>query len=436
MKLHSQEVRTLAPENDPLKIGMGWSVSDLSKPQIFVESTFGDSHPGSAHLDQFVQQAVQAVNEHGGKAARYFATDMCDGIAQGHDGINYSLPHRDAIVNLVEAQANASVYDGGVFIASCDKSVPAMLMSIGRLKEMSAIMVTGGVMEAHTLPKKYVVNDPACAINDLLTLEQIGKFDAWEKTGVIPNEQLDYYKHNACPSCGACSFMGTASTMQVMAEALGLMLPGTALMPATAPELKQAAYDAGVQMMKLVEQGITAKDIVTKKSFENAIMVHAAISGSTNATMHLPAIAHEFGIEIDADTFDRMHRGAHYLLNIRPSGDWPAQYFYYAGGVPRVMEEIKSMLHLDVLTVTGKTLGENLEELKHNGFYEHCDEILKEKTAHLGIHATREDIIHSFDNAKGTNGSMQFLPPACRWSWLRSLWRHWFASRLVLLPWP
>ena len=154
MKLHSQEVRTLAPENDPLKIGMGWSVSDLSKPQIFVESTFGDSHPGSAHLDQFVQQAVQAVNEHGGKAARYFATDMCDGIAQGHDGINYSLPHRDAIVNLVEAQANASVYDGGVFIASCDKSVPAMLMSIGRLKEMSAIMVTGGVMEAHTLPKK------------------------------------------------------------------------------------------------------------------------------------------------------------------------------------------------------------------------------------------------------------------------------------------
>ena len=409
MKLHSQEVRTLAPENDPLKIGMGWSVRDLSKPQIMVESTFGDSHPGSAHLDRFVRQTVQAVNEHGGKAARYFATDMCDGIAQGHDGINYSLPHRDAIVNLVEAQANATVYDGGVFIASCDKSVPAMLMSIGRLKEMSAIMVTGGVMEAHTLPKKYVVNDPACAINDLLTLEQIGKFDAWEKTGVIPNEQLDYYKHNACPSCGACSFMGTASTMQVMAEALGLMLPGTALMPATAPELKQAAYDTGAQLMKLVEQGITAKDIVTRESFENAIMVHAAISGSTNATMHLPAIAHEFGIEIDADTFDRMHRGAHYLLNIRPSGDWPAQYFYYAGGVPRVMEEIKSMLHLDVLTVTGKTLGKNLEELKNNGFYEHCDEILKEKTAHLGISVTREDIIHSFDNAKGTDGSIAIL---------------------------
>ena len=409
MELRSQAVRKLAPENDPLKIGMGWKVDDLAKPQIMVESTFGDSHPGSAHLDQFVKEAVQAVNTHGGKAARYFATDMCDGIAQGHDGINYSLPHRDAIVNLVEAQANATVYDGGVFIASCDKSMPAMLMSIGRLKDLSAIVVTGGVMEAHTLPKKYVVNDPACAINDLLTLEQIGKFDAWEKTGVIPNEQLDYYKHNACPSCGACSFMGTASTMQIMAEALGLMLPGTALMPATAPELKQAAYDAGVQVMKLVAEGIKAKDIVTMKSFENAIMVHAAISGSTNATMHLPAIAHEFGFEIDADTFDRMHRGAHYLLNIRPSGDWPAQYFYYAGGVPRVMEEIKSMLHLDVMTVTGKTLGENLEDLKKNGFYEHCDEILQEKTKGLGIKVTREDIIHSFDNAKGTDGSIAIL---------------------------
>ena len=409
MQLRSQQVRTLAPENDPLKIGMGWTVPDLSKPQILVESTYGDSHPGSAHLNRFVEQAVQAVNEHGGKAARYYATDMCDGIAQGHDGINYSLAHRDAIVNLVEAQANASVYDGGVFIASCDKSMPAMLMSIGRLKDMSAIVVSGGVMEAHTLPEKYVVQDPACKINELLTLEQIGKFDAWEKTGVIPNDQLDYYKQHACPSCGACSFMGTASTMQIMAEALGLMLPGTALMPATAPELKQAAYDAGVQLMKLVEQGITAGDIVTKKSFENAIMVHAAISGSTNATMHLPAIAHEFGIEIDADTFDRMHRGAHYLLNIRPSGDWPAQYFYYAGGVPRVMEEIKSMLHLDVMTVTGKTLGENLEELKKSGFYDHCDKILKQKTANLSIPVSRTDIIHTFADAKGTDGSIAIL---------------------------
>jgi len=409
MELHSQQVRALAPESDPLKIGMGWTVDDLLRPQIMVESTFGDSHPGSAHLNQLVGQAVQAVNEHGGKAARYFATDLCDGIAQGHDGINYSLAHREAIVNLVEAQANASGFDGGIFIASCDKSVPAMLMSIGRLKDMSAIMVTGGVMEAHFLPKKYVVQDPSCAVNELLTLEQIGKFDAWEKTGVISGAQLDYYKRNACPSCGACSFMGTASTMQIMAEALGLMLPGASLMPATAPELQRSAYDAGVQLMILVKRGICAKDIVTKESFENAIMIHAAISGSTNAIMHLPAIAHEFGIEIDANTFDRMHRGAHYLLNIRPSGDWPAQYFYYAGGVPRVMEELRSVLHLDVMTVTGKTLGENLEALKQSGFYERCDALLREKSQVLGLALKRTDIIRSFNNAKGTDGSIAIL---------------------------
>lgn len=407
--LRSRKVRELAPEMDPLRIGMGWRMEDLEKPQIIVESTYGNSHPGSSHLNLFVEEAVKGVDDSGGKAARYFATDMCDGMGQGHDGINYSLAHREAIVNLVEAQANATTFDGGVFIASCDKAMPAMLMSIGRLKEMSAIVVTGGVMEAFDLDPAYVEADPACAINELLTLEQIGKFSAQYERHEISAERLTYYKQHACPSCGACSFMGTASTMQIMAEALGLMLPGTALMPATAPELRRAAYDAGKQLLTLVNQGIAASDIVTLKSFENAIMVHAAISGSTNAVMHIPAIAHEFGIEIDSDTFDRLHRGAHYLLNIRPSGDWPAQYFYYAGGVPRVMEEIKDMLHLDALTVTGKTLGENLEDIKKSGFYEHCDEILRSKSEaiHRTIHRT--DIIRDFTNAAGTNGSIAIL---------------------------
>lgn len=407
--MRSQEIRKLAPEMDPLRMGMGWTGADLEKPQIMVESTYGDSHPGSAHLNFFVEEAVRAVNEHGGKAARYFATDLCDGMAQGHDGINYSLAHREAIVNLIEAQANATTFDGGVFVASCDKAMPAMLMSIGRLKEMSAIVVSGGVMDAAVVEERYVEQDPGCAINELLTLEQIGKFSAQYERGEIPKEQLTYYKQHACPSCGACSFMGTASTMQIMAEALGLMLPGSALMPATSPELKEAAYQAGVQLMKLVEQGISAEDIVTMKSFENAIMVHAAISGSTNALMHIPAIAHEFGFEIDADTFDRMHRGAHYLLNVRPAGDWPAQYFYYAGGVPRIMEEIRSMLHLDVMTVTGKTLGENLDELKHSGYYEHCDAVLQEKSREIGREIKRTDIIRDFAHAIGTDGSIAIL---------------------------
>ena len=179
MILKSQQVRSLSPEMDPLRMGMGWTVDDLSKPQIMVESTYGNSHPGSGHLNIFVEEAVRGVNDHGGKAARYFATDMCDGMAQGHDGINYSLAHREAITNLVEAQANATTFDGGVFISSCDKAMPAMLMSIGRMKDMmAAIVVTGGVMEAYDLPAKYTENDPGCAINELLTLEQIGKFSA------------------------------------------------------------------------------------------------------------------------------------------------------------------------------------------------------------------------------------------------------------------
>lgn len=386
-ELHSQKIRALAPENDPLKLGMGWTIEELSKPQIMVESTFGDSHPGSAHLDIFVNEALRGIRDAGGKGARYFTTDICDGIAQGHDGINYSLVHRDMIVNMIEIHGSSTGFDGAVFIASCDKSVPACLMGTGRLN-MPSIVITGGVMDAG--PK-------------LLTLEQIGAYSAMCQRGEISREQLTYYKQHACPSCGACSFMGTASTMQIMAEALGLMLPGTALMPATSGELKEAAYKAGVLSVKLAERKVRAGDIITLQSFENAIMVHAAISGSSNSLLHLPAIAHEFGIELDADSFDKMHRGARYLLNIRPAGEWPAQFFYYAGGVPAVMEEIKSMLHLEAMTVTGKTLGENLEDLKKSGFYDQCEEYLHKQ----GIRRT--DVIRSFDNPIGKDGTIAIL---------------------------
>ena len=387
MELNSQRVRRLAPENDPLKIGMGWTLEDLDKPQIMVESTFGDSHPGSAHLDKLVNEAMKGISDEGGRGARYFTTDICDGIAQGHDGMNYSLASRDMIANMIEIHGKSTGFDAGVFIASCDKSMPGCLMGLGRLN-MPSIFITGGVMEAGP---------------DLLTLEQIGAYSAMCQRGEITEEQFAYYKHNACPSCGACSFMGTASTMQIMAEALGLMLPGTALMPATSKELLEAAYAAGRQSVVLARKGIKASDIVTMDSFENAIMVHAAISGSTNSLLHIPSIAHEFGFEIDSDTFDRMHRGAHYLLDIRPAGKWPAEFFYYAGGVPAVMEEIKSQLHLDAMTVTGKTLGENLEELKRNGFYERCGRYLSEK----GL--KRTDVIRSFDSPIGTNGTVAIL---------------------------
>ena len=385
--LKSQSARTAGPEVDPLWIGAGKQVADLSKPQIIIESSFGDSHPGSVHLLELAEEARTGVSEAGGYGARYFCTDICDGEAQGHDGINYSLPSRDMMANMMEIHANATPFDGGVFIASCDKSMPAHLMAVGRIN-IPSIIVTGGVMDAGP---------------DLLTLEQIGMYSAMYERGEITKEQMDFYKHNACPSCGACSFMGTASTMQIMAEALGLMLPGSALLPATSADLREFARKAGRQAVWLAEQNLTPDKIVTKASFENAIMVHAAISGSTNSLLHLPAIAREFGIEIDSDTFDRLHRGAHYLLNIRPAGEWPAQFFYYAGGVPAVMEEIKSMLHLDVMTVTGKTLGENLDGLKAEGFYEKCAGYLEK------WNLKQEDVIRPFERPFGTDGSIAIL---------------------------
>mgnify|MGYP004680367585 FL=1 len=394
MELASQKFRANAPELDPLRIGTGWKEEDLGKVQIFIESTFGDSHPGSGHLDKLVEAAREGVAAAGGFGARYFTTDMCDGESQGNDGINYSLVSREMIANMIEIQANATPFDGGVYIASCDKGMPGNLMGMARVN-IPSVMVTGGTMAAGP---------------EMLTLEQLGMYSAMFERGEIDEAKLNWAKCNACPSCGACSFIGTASTMQIMAEALGLTLPGSALLPATSPDLIEYARKSGEQAVKLAQmENMRPSDIVTLESFENAIMVHAAISGSTNSLLHLPAIAHEFGIEIDGDTFDRLHRGAHYLLDLRPAGRWPAECFYYAGGVPAIMEEIKSVLHLDVMTVTGKTLGENLEELKQNGFYERCQKWLDQANEKYGIHMTKEDIIRPYDKAIGTDGSVAVL---------------------------
>ncbi len=392
--LTSQKMRQLAPELDPLRLGTGWKPEDLSKPQIFIESTFGDSHPGSGHLDKLVEAAREGAAQAGGHGARYFCTDMCDGESQGTDGINFSLASREMIANMIEIQANATPFDAGIYMASCDKGLPGNLMGLARVN-IPSVVVTGGTMAAGP---------------DLLTLEQLGMYSAKFERGEIDEEKLNWAKCNACPSCGACSFIGTASTMQIMAEALGLALPGSALLPATSPDLIEYARNAGKLAVKLARMdNMRPSDIVTMDSFENAILVHAAISGSTNTLLHLPAIAHEFGIEIDGDTFDRLHRGAHYLLDIRPAGRWPAEFFYYAGGVPAIMEEIRSVLHLDVMTVTGKTLGENLEELKRNGFYDRCQKWLEEANAKYGLSLTRQDIIRPYGQAIGTDGSIAIL---------------------------
>ena len=394
MELRSQEMRRNAPELDPLRIGTGWKPEDLSKPQVMIESTFGDSHPGSGHLDILVEEVRKGIEEAGGHGARYYCTDICDGESQGTDGINYSLASREMIANMIEIHANATPFDAGVYLASCDKGLPGNLMGLARV-DVPAVVVPGGTMNAGP---------------EMLTLEQLGMYSAKYQRGEIDEEKLNWAKCNACPSCGACSFIGTASTMQIMAEALGLALPGSALMPATSPDLLTFAREAGAQAVKLAAMpNMCPSGIVTMDSFENAILVHAAVSGSTNCLLHIPAIAHEFGIEITGDTFDRLHRNARYLLDVRPAGRWPAECFYYAGGVPAIMEEIKGHLHLDAMTVTGKTLGENLEELKKNGFYERCETWLQDFNARYHVSLKKEDIIRPYADAIGTDGSIAIL---------------------------
>lgn len=393
MILRSQKHRERAPEFDPLRIGTGWKPHDLEKPQIIIESTFGDSHPGSVHLNLLVEEARRGIYEEGGFGARYFCTDMCDGESQGTDGINFSLVSREMIANMIEIHASATPFDAGVFIASCDKGMPGNLMGLARVN-IPAVVVSGGCMNAGT---------------DMLTLEQLGMYSAQYERGEIEKSKLKWAKENACPSCGACSFIGTASTMQIMAESLGLSLPGSSLLPATSPDLLEYAYLSGKLSVKLAKEGKKPSDIVTYQSFENAILVHAAISGSTNCLLHIPALAHEFGIEITGDTFDTLHRNSKYILNIRPAGTWPAEFFYYAGGVPAIMEEIKEYLHLDAMTVTGKTLGENLEELKNNGFYDKCNSWLEKANQRFHIALRKEDIIRSTINPIGSNGSIAIL---------------------------
>ncbi len=382
-------MRELAPELDPLRIGTGWKPEDLSKPQVFIESTFGDSHPGSGHLDRLVNRVNEGIRDAGGKGARYFTTDMCDGESQGTDGINYSLASREMIANMIEIQANATPFDAGVYLASCDKGMPGNLIGLARVN-IPSVVVPGGTMASG--PK-------------LLTLNQLGVYSARFERGEIPEEELQWAKQNACPGCGACSFIGTASTMQIMAEAMGLTLPGAALLPADSEALYDVAYRSGKRAVELAMEGVKPQNLITMKHFENAILVHAAISGSTNTLLHLPAIAHEFGIEIDGDTFDRLHRNAKFVLDIRPTGKWPAEVFYYAGGVPGIMEEIRDVLHLDVMTVTGKTLGENLNELKENDYYEKCAEELRKFNERFGTSLTKEDIIHEM----GHDGSVAVL---------------------------
>jgi dihydroxy-acid dehydratase len=364
---------------DTLCCGTGWDEADLENPQILIEDAFGSSHPGSVHLDVLSQEAATGVYQQGGKPAGFHGTDICDGWAMSHDGMNFILPSREVLCDLVEIHGRVIPWDGLVVVSSCDKSIPAHLMAAARLN-IPAIHIPGGSNRA----------GPAMS-HSLL----VGEVATRMHQGEDVRSEVRNYKLSGCPGPGACQFMGTASTMQCMSEALGMALPGTALAPASLFEIRRSARRAGRQIMELSQKGITPSQILTRAAFENAIRVHAALSGSTNALIHLPAIAHELGIDIEADLFDRINRQTPYLVNVQPSGKYVSEMMWYAGGVPRVQLALKDMLDLQVMTVTGKTLGENLEDMQENGFFERGEGYL----ANYGLNG--EEVIRPVARSKG-----------------------------------
>jgi len=315
-------------------------------------------------------------------------SDICDGVVQATNGMSYSLISRDIMAAMVEIHALGHPHDGMVLISGNDKSVPAHLQAIARCN-LPAIHLPGGTQ----------LNAP-----DYVTSNKMWSMGAAVERGEIPKEDLELAQRGACPTCGACQFMGSASTGQVLAEALGLALPGSALVPEPLTKLLRYARATGKQILKLIDEDITPQRILTREAFENAIVIHAAIGGSTNALLHLPVIAREAGVEITIDDFDRIHRSVPVLANVKTTGKYPVEYFWYAGGVPAVMLELRDMLHLDCLTVTGKTLGENLEEIEHNRFF------FAERLGYLrNVKVARNEIIRPRSEPFATDGGLAIL---------------------------
>lgn len=355
MRQKSQKERMLWAQFDALELGSGWSEEDITKPQILIEDVYGDSHPGSVHLNSLTDQVKWGVLERGGYGAKYHITDICDGCAQGHDGMNAVLASREAICDMVEIHASAVPWDGVVLSSSCDKSIPAHLKAAARM-DIPAIFLPGGSMRpGPDMTTSLVAGD--------ISLRQ-------KRKDAITQEEIRAYKITGCPSVGACTFLGTASTMQCMAEALGMALPGSALVPATMRDILEYARLAGRKIMELAEKGITPCQIMSLGAFKNAIVIHSAIGGSTNATIHLPSIAREAGLKLPMEWFDEINHKVPHLCNINPSGQHLTESFWFAGGIPMVQWMLRDYLDLDVMTVTGKRLGDNLEIIRKDGFFE------------------------------------------------------------------
>lgn len=398
MELRSSEMRRVSAQHPALLQTGGVSRADLNRPLILVHSNAGHSHGGSFHLDSLVEQAMIGVREAGGTPFKYTTTDVCDGIAQGHDGMNYVLLSREYIAGLIEIYVQSHRFDGAVLISSCDKALPAALIAAARLKdEIPVVVVPGGSSE---IGSSYLMSG------------SIGLASVKVDSGSLPPEELEFVQRQAIPCVGACQFMGTASTMQVMAEALGLAPPTSALTPANECRILESARQGGKLVMKLLKEGLRAGRILSEASLRNAVVIHQATGGSTNALLHLPAIAHAAGIEFDASLFDTIGQKVPYLTNIHTAGQYSSRQFWHAGGVQRIVALLSDsgLLDLGALTVTAEGVGKNLEGVLSSDFFRAGEGCLSNYATIDGSRGlTREEVIRAPDDPRNKYGSVAIM---------------------------
>ena len=341
--------------NKSLMYALGMTDEEINRPLIGVVNSFNEIVPGHMHLRQIADAVKAGIRAAGGTPIEFPAIAVCDGIAMGHIGMKYSLVTRDLIADSTEAMAIAHQFDGLVMIPNCDKNVPGLLMAAARLN-IPTIFVSGGPMLAG-----HLKDGRRTCLSHMF--EAVGAYHA----GTLDEAGVEEYTENACPSCGSCSGMYTANSMNCLCEAIGMALKGNGTIPAPLSGRLRLAKKAGMQIMELVEKNICPRDIMTEKAFENADVVDMALGCSTNTMLHLPAIAHEAGLEISLDMSNEISERTPNLCHLAPAGDTFMEDLDQAGGVYAVMKELtkKNLLHTDVMTVTGKTMGENLEGIEN-----------------------------------------------------------------------
>lgn len=344
---------------------MGYTDEELTdRPVIGIANSWSTVVPGHFNLKQVSEFVKKGIYRGGGTAVEFGVISACDGIANGHEGMKYILPSREIICNSVEIEVRAHRLDAVVLLASCDKIIPGMLMAAARLN-VPAIVVNGGPMIGGIEFDGRKTD--ATSVDEAVGMLHGGK---------IREEQVLALENLACPGCGSCAFYGTANTMCCITEALGMSLTGSALIPAVYSERFQIAYKSGIKICELVNRNIKARDILTKEAIRNAIKTTMATCGSTNAILHLCAIAYEADLDMKVvDEFDQLNKTTPQIAKVNPASKWDMEDFYKAGGIPRVMESLGALIDTSVMTCTGNTLKKNLEDYKF--MYPENEEVIK-----------------------------------------------------------